>query len=129
MLKLIFIIICLTFLLKSKAQDIGAVSSSSPVSGCTLSSSEITQVFIFNFGADITAPFDISYTVNGAPPVTETINLGTFFQAHPILIRLLHQQIYPYPELIQFVFILPFPEILTMLMILFVHPLYLMLYP
>lgn len=71
----------LSFLSLAQGQDLGVVSSSSPISGCVLSSTEVVEVFVFNFGTDVTTPFDISYTIDGGAPVTETVNLGTFLSS------------------------------------------------
>lgn len=76
--QFIFFILACCAVFKISGQDIGVVTSSSPVSGCVLTSTEIVEVFVFNFGPDVTTPFDVSYTINGGAPVTETVNLGTF---------------------------------------------------
>lgn len=49
-------------------------SFTSPVSGCSLTSTENVTVKIFNYGpGSITSNFNVSYTINGGAPVTELI--------------------------------------------------------
>lgn len=49
-------------------------SFTSPVSGCSLTSTENVTIKIFNYGpGSITSNFNVSYTINGGVPVTETI--------------------------------------------------------
>src|ERR1700741_4340827 len=53
-------------------QDIGVVSITSPVSGCSLTAAENVVVRIFNFGSNMSGvPFNVSYTINGGAPVTD----------------------------------------------------------
>lgn len=54
------------------AQDVGIVAITSPTSDSDLSSAETVEVTVRNFGIEGTANFDISYSVNGGPAVTET---------------------------------------------------------
>lgn len=54
--------------------DIGVTQITSPNSGCNLSSTETVTVKLFNYGADINTPFNISYSINGGPAVVEAIN-------------------------------------------------------
>lgn len=56
------------------AQDIGVTSITAPVSGCNLSSTENVTIKIFNYGSNVVTPFNVSYSVNGGPAVTEMIN-------------------------------------------------------
>ena len=49
-------------------------SFTSPVSGCSLTSTENVTVKIFNYGpGSITSNFNVSYTINGGAPVTELV--------------------------------------------------------
>lgn len=46
----------------------------SPVSGCALTANENVTVSIFNFGpGTINVPFNVSYSINAGPPVTEMV--------------------------------------------------------
>lgn len=49
----------------------------SPVSGCSLTSGENVTVRIFNFGNSLPSgtSFNVSYSINGAPAVSETVTL------------------------------------------------------
>ena len=51
--------------------DIGVVSIDSPQSG-SLSNSESITVSVFNYGENEISNFDISYSINGGPIITET---------------------------------------------------------
>jgi subtilisin-like proprotein convertase family protein len=53
--------------------DIGVVSIDSPSSGA-LTATESVTVTIFNFGENPASTFDVIYTVNGSPVVTEAYN-------------------------------------------------------
>ncbi|MDQ3046125.1 MAG: gliding motility-associated C-terminal domain-containing protein [Bacteroidota bacterium] len=60
------------------AQDAALAAPSgaftAPVSGCALTAAENVTVRIFNFGpGTINTNFNVSYTINGGPPVTETV--------------------------------------------------------
>ncbi|MBU0763238.1 MAG: hypothetical protein KJ607_00220, partial [Bacteroidetes bacterium] len=55
------------------ANDLGVISSSAPVSGCSLSSTEDVTVQIFNFGIATQSNFNITYSINGGIPVTEMV--------------------------------------------------------
>lgn len=49
-------------------------SFTSPVSGCSLTSTENVTIRIFNFGpGSIVVPFNVSYSINGGVPVTELV--------------------------------------------------------
>lgn len=54
--------------------DIGIVSIPSPSSGMFLTDEESVVVLINNFGANAQSDFDVSFTVDGGTPVTETIS-------------------------------------------------------
>lgn len=54
--------------------DIGVISITSPVSGSYLTEEETVSITLQNFGAFDQTGFDVSYSVNGAEPVTETIS-------------------------------------------------------
>lgn len=56
------------------AQDIGVTAINAPASGCNLSSTESVTIKIFNYGSNVVTPFNVSYTINGGPAVTEVIN-------------------------------------------------------
>lgn len=74
-------IVVLLFILTSTigfSQDIGILTSSSPVSGCELSNSELVTVVVFNFGGSYSGSFDVSYSINGGVPVTENVTLSPF---------------------------------------------------
>jgi PKD repeat protein len=53
--------------------DGGVIEILSPVSSCSLTSSEIVSVYIQNFGIDQIYNFDVYYSLNGGVPVMETI--------------------------------------------------------
>lgn len=74
---LLTILAFLTFF-NASSQDLGVVTSSSPVSGCVLDTAEVVEVFIINFGPDVFTSFDVSYSINGGTPITETIPAATF---------------------------------------------------
>ena len=76
----------LCILAQVKAQDLSVVSSSQPVSGCSLTSQDVT-IKIFNFGISLPAgtSFNVSYTVNAAPPVTELVTLGSNFLTNGLI--------------------------------------------
>lgn len=78
-IKLLFIL-TLLFIFKSKvfSQDLGILSSTSPVSGCELSSNESVTVVIFNFGSPFSGSFDVNYQINGGSPITENISIPSF---------------------------------------------------
>lgn len=59
--------------------DLGVISIEGPVSGCGLSTDSII-VLLTNFGTQNTSTFDVSYTVNGGTPVTETVNANLAYQ-------------------------------------------------
>lgn len=78
--KILFLFVLIGTLRSAHAQDdIGVVAKLSPSSGCQLGSALNVTVQVFNFGpTNVTSSFDVSYTVNGSPPTTETVSLGTF---------------------------------------------------
>lgn len=56
------------------ADDAGVFSISSPNSSCVLlSSTEVVSIDIFNFGSSQINGIDVSYSIDGGIPVTETI--------------------------------------------------------
>lgn len=54
--------------------DVGVISMLSPVSGANMTSSEIVEVEIQNYGSLPQTGFDVTYIMNGGTPVTETVN-------------------------------------------------------
>lgn len=76
--KLNTLILLMLFYTQGKTQDIGILTTTSPSSGCELSSSEFVTVVIFNFGSPYSGSFDVSYQINGGVPTTETITLASF---------------------------------------------------
>jgi hypothetical protein len=59
--------------------DVGVVAFDGPISGCGLGN-ETVAVYLTNFGTQTTSTFDVSYTVNGGTPVTETVNAALTYQ-------------------------------------------------
>ncbi|MCD4680462.1 MAG: T9SS type A sorting domain-containing protein [Bacteroidales bacterium] len=53
--------------------DVGVVALLAPQTGSGLSSSEILEVEIKNFGTTAQTGFDVTYILNGGAPVTETV--------------------------------------------------------
>ena len=73
-MKKFFTIIAFAFFFTTiRAQDAGVTDITSPVSGCSLTSTETVTIRIFNYGSNITSPFDVSYQINGGAPVTESV--------------------------------------------------------
>lgn len=60
------------------AQDLSVIQITAPVSACSMTATESVTIRIFNFGANLPAgtTFDVSYTINAGPPVTELVTLG-----------------------------------------------------
>lgn len=60
------------------AQDISVIAITAPVSGCSLSATSSVTINVKNVGlTDLSGvPFDLSYTINAGPPVTD---LGVIF--------------------------------------------------
>lgn len=56
--------------------DVGVESIDGPPGGCGLTTAETVTVTVKNHGSNPQTGFDISYTVNGGPPVVETY-MGT----------------------------------------------------
>ncbi len=85
MKKIFLLFITFICMVVTKAQDLALASPSgnitAPVSGCGLTASQAVTVSIFNFGTTLIAgsTFDVSYTVNGGAPVTETVTLASPF--------------------------------------------------
>src|ERR1043165_9921876 len=63
------------------AQDISVIAITAPVSGCSLSATSSVTINVKNVGlTDLSAvPFDLSYTINGGPPVTDLAVSFPFF--------------------------------------------------
>lgn len=67
------------------AQDLALAAPSgnitAPVSGCGLTASQAVTISIFNFGPTLVTgnTFNVSYTVNGGAPVSETVTLASNF--------------------------------------------------
>jgi gliding motility-associated-like protein len=57
----------------SLAQDVSVIAITAPVSGCSLSAASAVTISVKNVGlTDLSGvPFDLSYTINAAPPVTD----------------------------------------------------------
>jgi gliding motility-associated-like protein len=77
-IKLIVLLLLSCMAYDVAAQDIGVLSSSSPNSGCQLSVSETVTVVVFNYGANYSGSFDVSYEINGGVPVTQSVTLPLF---------------------------------------------------
>lgn len=78
LLRCLSLLLCLFLTLPATAQDaalappMGLISS--PVSGCGLSAAENVTLRVFNHGpGSITTPFNLSYSINGGPAVTEVV--------------------------------------------------------
>ncbi|TXB66206.1 gliding motility-associated C-terminal domain-containing protein [Vicingus serpentipes] len=78
-IKILYIVL-LSFCIQLKgfSQDIGILSSTSPISGCELSNNETVTVVIFNFGTPFSGSFDVNYQINGGVIVTENISIPSF---------------------------------------------------
>jgi gliding motility-associated-like protein len=75
MKKLMFSLFAILIIGKSQAQfDIGVTQINAPSSGCNLSAGETVTIKLFNYGADINTPFNVSYSINGGPAVVEAVN-------------------------------------------------------
>ena len=60
-------------------KDIGVINIITPISGCELSDEEEVQLQIFNFGESLPlALINISYSINGGTPVTQSPLVNTF---------------------------------------------------
>lgn len=57
-----------------ETNDLGITGIISPVSGIDLSETESITVIINNFGGEAQSDFDVSYSLNGASPVTEQVS-------------------------------------------------------
>ena len=60
--------------IKPAGKDVGitAVAGPNNSGGCVLGSAEAVTVDLFNFGGEAITGFDLTYSVNGGTPVTET---------------------------------------------------------
>lgn len=78
MRKLATLLLSMLFVSAIHAQDISVIAITQPVSGCGLTATENVTIRIFNYGPTLTAgsSFNVSYTINGGPPVTELLTLG-----------------------------------------------------
>ncbi|MFH1321854.1 MAG: CARDB domain-containing protein [Bacteroidota bacterium] len=57
-----------------QANDVGVIAIDAPTSGCGLSAAEVVSVRVKNFGLSAQSNIPVSYSVNGGPPVNETIS-------------------------------------------------------
>jgi gliding motility-associated-like protein len=82
----IFAVLC--FSITGFSQDVSVIGFNAPVSGCALTSTENVTIRIFNYGATLPAAssFNVSYTINAGPPVTELLTLGSNFLTNSTLI-------------------------------------------
>jgi len=55
------------------ATDAGVIAIDQPNTGIDLSSAETVEIQIKNYGSSSISGFDVSYTVNGGTPITETV--------------------------------------------------------
>lgn len=53
--------------------DVGSIAITSPTTGVGLGANEQVTISIQNFGGAAQSNFDVSYTINGGAPVTETV--------------------------------------------------------
>ncbi len=60
------------------AQDAAVIDIIAPTSGCALTNSETVTIKIFNYGPDIVTPFNVQYTIDGGPPVTDVVGTTIF---------------------------------------------------
>src|SRR5215210_3268709 len=72
----LFAVLCLS--IAGFSQDLSVIAITAPVSGCALTATENVTIRIFNFGPNLPAgsTFNVSYTINAGPPVTEMVTLG-----------------------------------------------------
>lgn len=84
MKKIILFLIVILFIAQARAQNDLSLAApfgtiQSPVSGCSLTSTENVTVRIFNFGNTLPAgtSFNVSYNVNAGLPVVEMVVLGS----------------------------------------------------
>lgn len=79
-MKKLFTLLLLAFSgIVLRAQDISVISIQAPVSGCALTTTENVTIRIFNYGPTLVAgsSFNVSYSINAAPPVVEMLVLGS----------------------------------------------------
>lgn len=59
--------------------DLSVIAITQPVSGCALTASENVTIRLFNFGNTLPAgtSFNVAYSINGGPAVTELVVLGS----------------------------------------------------
>lgn len=74
----LFAIFCFSFAAKSQV-DLSVIAITSPTSGCALTATENVTIRIFNYGSTLIAgtSFNVTYTINAGPPVTELVTLGS----------------------------------------------------
>lgn len=72
----------LVTILTASAQDLSLAppfgTVLSPLSGCSLTANENMTIRLFNFGSNVVAgtSFNLSYSINGGPAITEMVTLG-----------------------------------------------------
>lgn len=78
MKKILTLLAILCFSFAAKSQDLSVTAITSPVSGCALTSTENVVIRVFNYGPNLPAAstFNVDYTINGGPPVTELVTLA-----------------------------------------------------
>jgi len=54
--------------------DVSVIEITAPTNGCGLTAANTVTIKIFNYGADVVTPFNVSYSINGGPSVVETVN-------------------------------------------------------
>lgn len=73
--------LCVLFMVQASAlaQDLSVQAITAPASGCSLASAETVNIQLFNFGSNLPAAtnFTVSYSINGGPPATELVTLGS----------------------------------------------------
>ena len=62
------------FIKSGSALDAGIVEIQTPTSACALTSTEVVTIVIQNFGTDTIVGMDAFYSVDGGPPVMETLS-------------------------------------------------------
>ncbi len=57
------------------AQDVGIDALASPISSSDLTNAETISVIVRNYGIEAAQNFDVSYSIDGGAPITETFNM------------------------------------------------------
>ncbi|MCH8318361.1 MAG: hypothetical protein IIA88_07665, partial [Bacteroidetes bacterium] len=57
------------------ANDVGVIALDAPTTGCGLSASDIVTIRVMNFGSVIQIGVPVSFSLDGGPPVNETITV------------------------------------------------------